>query len=226
MNEPSDIARKWGLLVDEDCRKAIDEATAELRSLIGKLSEQVAEYEQRTAKAEYAAAELPQLRERLATAETNWSFMRKQCECAIELRKQAQERLAKSEHSTSMFLADIALLKQERDKSEAANAAMRKALQGLYDETADYIRTNHLGDVHHNKSMQDVRDALSTDAGRDYVPKEQVEEAWRKGMTEVALLVESLIESDLTESRNPINVCRQIHNDLILTRDAKKESAK
>ena len=38
---------------------------------------------------------------------------------------------------------------------------VRAALQALYDETADYIRINHLGDVHHNRSMQLARDALS-----------------------------------------------------------------
>lgn len=36
----------------------------------------------------------------------------------------------------------------------------REALQCLYDETADYIRINNLGDVHHNRSMQMARDAL------------------------------------------------------------------
>ena len=37
---------------------------------------------------------------------------------------------------------------------------LRNALQALYDETADYIRLNRLGDVHHNRSMQMARDAL------------------------------------------------------------------
>jgi hypothetical protein len=35
------------------------------------------------------------------------------------------------------------------------------ALRLLYEETADYIRLNHLGDVHHNRSMQFARDALA-----------------------------------------------------------------
>ena len=38
---------------------------------------------------------------------------------------------------------------------------LHDALQLLYDETADYIRTNHLGDVHHNVSMQKARAALA-----------------------------------------------------------------
>jgi hypothetical protein len=38
---------------------------------------------------------------------------------------------------------------------------LERALRLLYEETADYIRTNNLGDVHHNKSMQAARDALA-----------------------------------------------------------------
>lgn len=34
------------------------------------------------------------------------------------------------------------------------------ALKQLYEETADYITVNHLGDIHHNKSMLDARDAI------------------------------------------------------------------
>ena len=34
------------------------------------------------------------------------------------------------------------------------------ALENLYNDTAEYITINHLGDVHHNKVMQDARDAL------------------------------------------------------------------
>lgn len=37
---------------------------------------------------------------------------------------------------------------------------LRSALQLLYDETAEYITLNNLGDVHHNRSMQIARDAL------------------------------------------------------------------
>src|SRR5262249_4748305 len=45
--------------------------------------------------------------------------------------------------------------------SRDRQGAVREALQLLYDETADYIRINHLGDVHHNRSMQLARDALA-----------------------------------------------------------------
>lgn len=37
----------------------------------------------------------------------------------------------------------------------------RDALKCLYDETADYIRLNNLGDIHHNRSMQMARDVLN-----------------------------------------------------------------
>lgn len=35
-----------------------------------------------------------------------------------------------------------------------------EALRVLYEETADYIRINNLGDVHHNRSMKLARHAL------------------------------------------------------------------
>lgn len=35
------------------------------------------------------------------------------------------------------------------------------ALNTLYTETADYIERNHLGPVHHNRSMQEARDTLA-----------------------------------------------------------------
>lgn len=38
--------------------------------------------------------------------------------------------------------------------------AKRIALRALYEDTADYIRVNNLGDVHHNFSMQLARAAL------------------------------------------------------------------
>lgn len=38
---------------------------------------------------------------------------------------------------------------------------LRSALQRLYEETADYIRINNLGDVHHNQAMKDAKAALA-----------------------------------------------------------------
>ena len=47
------------------------------------------------------------------------------------------------------------------DSLRTQNRELHTALKLLYDETADYIRINHLGDVHHNRSMQAARDALA-----------------------------------------------------------------
>lgn len=38
--------------------------------------------------------------------------------------------------------------------------SLEQALRMLYEETADYIRINHLGDVHHNASMKKAHEAL------------------------------------------------------------------
>ena len=35
------------------------------------------------------------------------------------------------------------------------------ALNRLYEETADYISINHLGDIHHNQAMKDARAAIA-----------------------------------------------------------------
>lgn len=47
----------------------------------------------------------------------------------------------------------------------AAAPDLLSALTMLYEETADYIRINHLGDVHHNTSMQAARAAISKATG-------------------------------------------------------------
>lgn len=41
------------------------------------------------------------------------------------------------------------------------------SLKILYEETADYIRINNLGDIHHNRSMQYARDMIAKAEGRD-----------------------------------------------------------
>ena len=43
----------------------------------------------------------------------------------------------------------------------AAAPELLDSLRILYEETADYIRINHLGDVHHNRSMQYARDTIA-----------------------------------------------------------------
>lgn len=53
-------------------------------------------------------------------------------------------------------------LSEERARtlnSEAVHG-LRNALKLLYDNTADYIRINNLGDVHHNQDMQMARECL------------------------------------------------------------------
>ena len=51
-------------------------------------------------------------------------------------------------------------LREELAALKAQNKALMEALELLYNETADYIRINNLGDVHHNVSMQKARAAL------------------------------------------------------------------
>lgn len=52
----------------------------------------------------------------------------------------------------------------EKNKELAASRKreeiLRNALKILYEETADYIRINHLGDVHHNQSMKLAKESL------------------------------------------------------------------
>lgn len=55
----------------------------------------------------------------------------------------------------------------EFEALEKKAEAYRLALKFLYDETADYIRTNNLGDIHHNRSMQIARDLLTSRASSD-----------------------------------------------------------
>jgi hypothetical protein len=57
--------------------------------------------------------------------------------------------------------AQLTAERTRREDAERRVAALREALKILYDETADYIRINHLGEVHHNKSMQMARTALT-----------------------------------------------------------------
>jgi hypothetical protein len=42
----------------------------------------------------------------------------------------------------------------------AAAPLLLEALTALYDETADYIRLNNLGDIHHNRSMRLAHEAI------------------------------------------------------------------
>ena len=47
----------------------------------------------------------------------------------------------------------------------AAAPDLLEALEVLYNETADYITINHLGDIHHNQSMRAARNAIAKARG-------------------------------------------------------------
>lgn len=51
-------------------------------------------------------------------------------------------------------------LKEELAEERKKSQRLAQALKILYEETADYIRINNLGDVHHNQSMKGAREAL------------------------------------------------------------------
>jgi len=56
-------------------------------------------------------------------------------------------------------------LQKARAIAEQTKAGfLAAALKRLYEETAEYIRINNLGDVHHNQAMKDARDILATSA--------------------------------------------------------------
>jgi len=62
-------------------------------------------------------------------------------------------------------------LKTQLQAAQTACAQMREALSVLYEETADYIRINHLGKVHHNQSMKLARKALRREACDEITPQ-------------------------------------------------------
>ncbi len=56
-------------------------------------------------------------------------------------------------------------IRLSRDEQEefSKNLSIRIALRTLYNEVADYIKINNLGDVHHNAAMKIARDVLNHD---------------------------------------------------------------
>ena len=72
--------------------------------------------------------------------------------------REAAQQYAVDEWFSSVWLREyetaLAACEKERD-------ALRTALTMLYEETADYIRLNDLGAVHHNRSMRMARAALA-----------------------------------------------------------------
>lgn len=76
----------------------------------------------------------------------------------VEVLKTENKRLRR-EVQFVIGTRDLAAL--QRDQAEKQRDVLTVALRRLYEETADYIRINNLGDVHHNVSMQMARDALA-----------------------------------------------------------------
>ena len=62
--------------------------------------------------------------------------------------------------------ADAALIVRAVNRDHLFEEVL-SALERLYEHDADYIRINHLGDVHHNKVMRDARAALSKATGKE-----------------------------------------------------------
>lgn len=52
-----------------------------------------------------------------------------------------------------------------------------EACKALYEHTADYIRINHLSNVHHNQCMRMARDAIAK-AGAEATTKSQALDQW------------------------------------------------
>ena len=68
-----------------------------------------------------------------------------------------REQVMKVQREYDGFAREAGIIFKEH---EAREKRLEEALRMLYEETADYIRINHLGDVHHNRSMQLARAAL------------------------------------------------------------------
>lgn len=66
-------------------------------------------------------------------------------------------RLAEAE----LWLTDYEQLRIDYDAAKEQLAEADRALVVLYEHTADYIRVNNLGDVHHNQCMEQTRAYLA-----------------------------------------------------------------
>jgi hypothetical protein len=71
-------------------------------------------------------------------------------------------------------LPDQIPTRETRGTPADLNEQLFDALTILYQETAEYIYINNLGDIHHNRSMQVARDALNAAAAECVVPKETI----------------------------------------------------
>ena len=86
----------------------------------------------------------------------------RELERAIRLRDERIEKLAQQvAYADALERALTEKIESIRSAKDERISELERALRTLYEETADYIRIDHLGDVHHNVSMQLARDALS-----------------------------------------------------------------
>ena len=112
---------------------------------------------------------------------------------------------------------EVQILKSRIFELESSNLAQRKALKMLYDDTASYIINNNLGDVHHNRSMQMVRDALLSPSSPNSIT-EAIREAV-EALHEARVFLTSVSERD-TENyyRGKVELRAKFNNALALLR--------
>jgi len=171
MSEPSDIAKAAAVDYSHDARanriqQAIDEAAAELLALNGKLSEQVAKYEQRAAMAEYAAE---QKRIECMDLDRRLDAMHARAEKAeAELKEWESERayLVKQlcRRGECSLIDSVEWRLAEHEKAEAANASMRADLNRIAVGTPS---SNPFASAEHARQI--AKQALSVEAGTDAV---------------------------------------------------------
>lgn len=78
----------------------------------------------------------------------------------LALRERVSSMRENTQDALTIVLTAYEELESELYLQDALNAKLEEALSMLYEETADYIRVNHLGDMHHNSSMKLARAAL------------------------------------------------------------------
>lgn len=115
-----------------------------------------------------SAHERNEMRNALTLAESQRDHYLKSNATQGRIRFELAEKLEKAERHievlTTSRAAAVAQEQRTRDECNRLRGRVRElslALNLLYQETADYIRVNHLGDVHHNRSMQLARDVLA-----------------------------------------------------------------
>ena len=85
------------------------------------------------------------------------------CRGQIKLRSdlsQGERNISERDAIADALAKLIKSLESRLAASRKREEILRNALKILYEETADYIRINHLGDVHHNQSMKLAKESL------------------------------------------------------------------